>query len=101
MIAEKYGVENLSHILIANDLSNASKLRIGQKLLLPNPTKDPNPKKPDIKTLAIVPKVAPPAVTKVPTNKPKEVKSAAAVVASNALKSISYGSYTLHLQVPS
>ena len=93
VIAAKYGIENLSYILIANDLSNASKLHIGQKLLLPNPTKDPNPKKPDIKApvIAVKPSPVPPK----PSSKaPQPVKSTA-----NSLKTITYGSYTLNLKV--
>lgn len=54
VIAQKYGIENLYHILVANDLSSASKIRIGQKLFLPNPTKDPNPKKPEIKKPPVI-----------------------------------------------
>lgn len=93
MIAQKYGVENLSHILIANDLSNASKLRIGQKLLLPNPKKDPNPKKPDAKP--VVTKTTPPKAN-APVKKP-EVQAAKTV--NNTLKTITYGSYSLNLKV--
>lgn len=93
VIAQKYGIENLSHILIANDLTNISKLRIGQKLLLPNPTKDPNPKKSEIKAPTVVAKPT------TQTTKPAVKTPAPTKSDNNTLKSISYGSYTLNLKV--
>lgn len=92
VIAAQYGIENLSRILVANDLSNASKLRIGQKLLLPNPTKDPNPKKPATKTPVIG------KTTPKPQNTPPSQKSQIKP-AVNSLKTLTYGSYSLNLKV--
>jgi len=90
VIAEKYGIENLYHILVANNLTSASRVRIGQKLFLPNPTKDPNPKKPEIKVPVIVKNVPPIPPTKKPPIRTEQVKSA---------KSLTYGTYSLDLKV--
>lgn len=87
VIAAQYGVTNLYHILVANDLANASKLRIGQKLLLPNPTKDPNPKKTQ---------PTPVASQKTPAKK-APVKVADAAVSTP--KTLTYGTYSLNLKV--
>jgi LysM repeat protein len=89
VIASKYGVNNLYHILVANNLTNAAKLRIGQKLLLPNPTKDPNPKKPQIVPTT---KVA----TKTPSTPPAK---APAKKVTSAPKTLTYGTYSLDLKV--
>lgn len=88
VIAAKYGVNNLYHILVANDLANTSKIRIGQKLFLPNPTKDPNPKKIEAKKAPVVAKNTKSAAVKAPSK---------ATVAPP--KILSYGSYSLNLKV--
>lgn len=91
VIAGKYGIENLYYILVANDLTSASRIRIGQKLFLPNPTKDPNPKKPEIRATVIA------------QNKPELVPPAkkSAVKSSEVLppKTLTYGTYSLDLKV--
>lgn len=86
VIAARYGVDNLYHILVANDLSNASKLRIGQKLLLPNPTKDPNAKK--IQNTPIAAQKTP---AKSPVKAPDKV--------TTTPKTLTYGTYSLNLKV--
>lgn len=90
IIAAKYGIDNIYHILLANNLTNASKIRIGQKLFLPNPTKDPTAKKPAPKPVATTnpPKTPTSSSTKKPAPK-----------TSTTPKSISYGTYSLKLQV--
>jgi LysM repeat protein len=88
VIAAKYGVNNLYHILVANDLANTSKIRIGQKLFLPNPTKDPNPKKIEAKKAPVVAKNTKSAVVKVPSK-----------VTVAPPKVLTYGSYSLNLKV--
>lgn|GEM_PF-1906028 len=87
-IAAQYGVNNLYHILVANNLTSASKIRIGQKLLLPNPTKDPNPKK--INT--------PEPVAKKPISSP----SSTAKIQDKPVitpMTLTYGTYSLDLKV--
>ena len=91
-IAEKYGIVDTNSILLANNMDRRGVLSVGKKLLLPNPTKDPNKKvvvvpipekKPVVPALPIVAK---PTVTKRnrdPVNQ----------------KTISYGGYSLDLKV--
>ncbi len=88
IIAAKYGIENIYHILLANNLTNASKIRIGQKLFLPNPTKDPTAKKPAPKPVA--------TTTTKPVN--TAIKQPAKKTASTP-KTITYGTYSLQLKV--
>lgn len=91
VIAQKYGINNLYHILVANDLTNASKIRVGQKLLLPNPTKDPTPKKP-APTPAVAQKTS-------SHTSPKVVPKVPAKNSSSAPRTLTYGSYSLDLKV--
>ncbi len=84
-------MDNLYHILVANDLASASKIRIGQKLFLPNPTKDPNPKKPES---------TPPVIAKNPKSPDPIIKKPAPkAVQSLPPKTLTYGSYSLNLKV--
>ena len=93
VIAAKYGIGNLYHILVANDLTSAAKIRIGQKLLLPNPTKDPNQKKPDVKpAVSTVVKNTKSPVSTVVKNAPKNNTS-------TAPQTLTYGSYSLEKKV--
>lgn len=88
VIAARYGINNIYHILVANNLTNASKIRIGQKLFLPNPTKDPNPKK--------TPNTQKPPLANTQKTPPPPKKSNQA---NSAPRTISYGSYSLQLKV--
>jgi surface antigen/LysM repeat protein len=91
-IASKYGVWDINTILIANDLRKGVTLSIGRKLLVPNPTKDPNKK--------IPPKIA---ATPKPTNTVSAPKPAKVNVAKKEpvkdQQTITYGGYTLSLKV--
>ncbi len=87
VIAAKYGIDNLYHILVANNMTSASKIRIGQKLLLPNPTKDPNPKK--------KPQETPLPVAKKSSNVPNKTP----VKTTSTPKTLTYGTYSLSLKV--
>lgn len=79
-IARAYGVESVGNILLANGLDDATKIRIGQKLFLPNPTKNLTPEKPK----------------NTPKPAPKKTPSKSTEKASPS--SITYGSYTLELK---
>lgn len=87
VIAAQYGISNLYHILVANNLTNAAKIRVGQKLLLPNPTKDPNPKKPQIVPAAKV------------TAKPTTSSNKTPAKVTSTPKTLTYGTYSLDLKV--
>ncbi len=83
-------MDNLYHILVANNLTSASKIRIGQKLLLPNPKKDPNPKKPENK---------PADATKTAKSTATVAKKTPEKTTASAPKTLTYGSYSLNLKV--
>lgn len=92
-IAKKYGISDINTILIANDMIWRSSLSIGKKLLLPNPTKDPD-KKPVQIVSAKTPDIKKPNISK-----PSPQKVAPAPVKQDP-KTISYGGYTLSLKIP-
>lgn len=77
-IAAKYGIKDVSTILVANDMNKGSTLSIGRKLLLPNPTKDPT-KKPVIATTAKpAPTSSAPKPAATPAPKPATAKASVA-----------------------
>lgn len=97
-IAAKYGIKDVNTILVANDMNKGSTLSIGRKLLLPNPTKDPNKKSAQIaaKTPVTPPKTATATkTTPVPAPKTTVAKKAPA----KDPQTITYGDYTLSLKV--
>ncbi len=95
----------MNTILLANDMAKGSRLSIGKKLLLPNPTKAPNKVAPA--------KIATTSPTKPPQNptttkpvQPAPVKTTAVGLKVAVKKEvatdpqvITYGDYTLSLKV--
>lgn len=95
VIAQKYGVKDVNSIAIANDMSPRSTLTVGNKLLLPNPTKDPA-KKP-VQVAATKQPEKKPAPAK--NNTPAPVLKTAVKVAVKDPPVITYGGYSLSLKV--
>lgn len=93
VIAQKYGVKDVNSIAIANDMSPRSTLTVGHKLLLPNPTKDPN-KKPPVQVATIQPVKKP-----VPTRTTTTISKAPVKVAVKDPPVITYGGYSLSLKI--
>lgn len=85
VIAREYGISSLYHILLANDLTDASRIRSWQKLLLPNPTKTPTVRT----TTTSTPK---------PTNTTTKTST---TKTTSSPSSITYGAYTLTKKVSS
>lgn len=94
VIAQKYGVKDVNTIAVANDMSPKSTLTVGNKLLLPNPTKDPTKKPPvQVATTQSEKKPVPAKNTPAPTLK------TAVKVAVKDPPVITYGGYSLSLKI--
>jgi surface antigen len=92
-LAMTYGVRDVTHIFLANDLKNGAPVAVGREIIIPNPTRDPakpaNPQKPDPRKPD--PKKPNPPIAQKPAQKKPAQKLDP--------KSITYGDYTLNLKV--